>query len=939
MVRRQHVESLPGTDPVLLTVAQEDPHPDVRSAAVARLIDLEILHRLAQNDADPQIRARATARLQTVLAGNDGTDVQVEQRLAFLEKHGNDKLLQFTARAGQETQLRRRALQQLLQQDQMEQYESLFCDIAAEDSVGELREAAASAVHSEEQLENLVQRSKTRDKAVYRLAKERLDELQALRGARTRIETCLYEAEAIAREAADCDAAEMAAMELRLATVQQNWDRSVAVLGDVDAETASRFEQTMAATRSRFETVRQEKRARTDLLKLLKDKHDKSEAEGLDELRSQWTALGGASASEDKQFHELMQSLEEHRLRSERDTERGAKVERFLKSVDDLASVDVVDARRVNDLQERWQSLRLPEDETARAGFEQAFASKLDALRARIKATEAETQATLDKARGLVEAYEAALAADQLKEASSAHDKAVSQLKKCVAAEFGSQKGALEKRLHDGEAKLTELRRWRHWATQQAREKLCKRAEELSEEKNDPPTIAKRVRELRDEWKKLDHADGAAPKPLWEQFDTACEKAYAPCQAYFDKQKEQRDKNMEAREALCEKLEKLVSTTDWENPQWREVTDVLRDTQRAWYKSGPVDRRKKKKIDKRFAQAVAAVDAQLEPKRKSELARREAMIEKIESFTPESRDSIRQVKQAQRDWKPAVQCDRKTERKLWQRFRTACDAVFEQRRSQLAEVDRERAEHLGEKKAVIAQLEEACESMQKALDDGTADRACARDQRKKLKQLSTGWRRIGPVPRDQEKGVEQQFRKSCDQLEKLCAGAEQLQRQKTMADLEAGAGLCDDIERDIAAGKAVSDEQRDQLAALRDRDELAPLHTRVDKLRNVIEGDDPARRELLQQLEQNLETKQKLCLELEIAANIDSPDEHKQERMAHRVNQLSASLSGGGASRDAAALQREWFATGTVPSAAESAIQARYKRAIEALTGRATTSE
>ena len=112
---------------------------------------------------------------------------------------------------------------------------------------------------------------------------------------------------------------------------------------------------------------------------------------------------------------------------------------------------------------------------------------------------------------------------------------------------------------------------------------------------------------------------------------------------------------------------------------------------------------------------------------------------------------------------------------------------------------------------------------------------------------------------------------------------------------------------------------------------LQPVRERLLLVQKAAGGDAGAGEKIARSLSDNLARKRQLCLELEIAANIDSPPEHEQERMQYRVSQLSASLSGRQAQRNAEALQREWFATGAVPADAQHDLEQRFQRAMQAL--------
>ena len=109
------------------------------------------------------------------------------------------------------------------------------------------------------------------------------------------------------------------------------------------------------------------------------------------------------------------------------------------------------------------------------------------------------------------------------------------------------------------------------WGAHQAREQLCATTESLIGLEIDPPDLAQRIQKVREAWKDLDHHEGAAPKALWKRFNEACERAYAPCQAYFEEKNRERRQNFEKKQALCAQLAEFVAATDWEQPDWREA--------------------------------------------------------------------------------------------------------------------------------------------------------------------------------------------------------------------------------------------------------------------------------------------------------------------------------------------------------------------------------
>ena len=64
----------------------------------------------------------------------------------------------------------------------------------------------------------------------------------------------------------------------------------------------------------------------------------------------------------------------------------------------------------------------------------------------------------------------------------------------------------------------------------------------------DPAKTAQEVQKLRAEWKTLDEQHAGVPKALWERFNGACEKAYAPAARFFAEQAAQRKQSRKQRE-------------------------------------------------------------------------------------------------------------------------------------------------------------------------------------------------------------------------------------------------------------------------------------------------------------------------------------------------------------------------------------------------------
>ncbi len=150
---------------------------------------------------------------------------------------------------------------------------------------------------------------------------------------------------------------------------------------------------------------------------------------------------------------------------------------------------------------------------------------------AQIRAAEQESQAARQHVHNLLHTAEQALAAGQLLAARAAADEI-----RANKPGAGPLPKPTVQRLSRLTQQLTDLERWESFGQHNARVQLCERAEAAATLALDAPRLAAEVQKLRNEWKALDQQHAGVPKALWERFDHACEKAYAPAARHFAEQ-------------------------------------------------------------------------------------------------------------------------------------------------------------------------------------------------------------------------------------------------------------------------------------------------------------------------------------------------------------------------------------------------------------------
>lgn len=685
-VRLQALQDLGNSDPVLLQAVREDQNAGVRRAILHRLADLSLLQEIARQDPEVGVRETAQARFRKLMTGREATGPDLETRLTILIQSPSPELGKFLALNAVESKLRAAAL------DTVEQ-DALLGDITINDPAAEVRLAALERIREEAGLKRVIKHTLKRDKRVNRRARERLEILQTRREQQARSEQLCLDMEALAGDLTrEPDAG-------RFQKLEQAWKAQEAA----DAHIEERYRQAREQFLSRLHEITARRRQRLELSQSLEQflADLQAQAEPSADLSAtieqylQDICLPGPksicwSDAEEQQLSRLVQAIRDQERLLHRNLERAERLRGLLRQADALLNqAGEVRERDLIDLKKQWSSLERPETPHLMADLQTQFQVVLDRIHARLRQQEEQRDQEREEIEALVHGVEQSLDQGSLQQAISLHDQARQCLKRNISLSR-KQMTALEHRLQACTPHLGELRDWRRWGTNRVRENLCEEVEGLIGLEKDPPEIARQIKQARATWKTLSGSEGAAPRALWQRFNDGCERAYAPCQAYFENQARERQENLEKKLAMCENLEQFAADTDWDRADWRAVDRLRRETQHQWRQIGPVNRKDQKSLDRRYSRALRQIDSHLNQERKRDLHRRQALIHQVQELA-NSEDlhmAIQTARQAQAEWQPTVQASRRKEQELWREFRAACDAIFERRQAERQSVDK-----------------------------------------------------------------------------------------------------------------------------------------------------------------------------------------------------------------------------------------------------------
>jgi Domain of Unknown Function (DUF349) len=261
----------------------------------------------------------------------------------------------------------------------------------------------------------------------------------------------------------------------------------------------------------------------------------------------------------------------------------------------------------------------------------------------------------------------------------------------------------------------------------------------------EPDQVVSAIFEARGMWKELGPVPRSASDAIWSRFTSACERVVEVHPKYFKGTELDPEANLRRKEELCQQVEALIEANtpvapppplepeapadsagtveamaeqlrealaanalgagaeDTKvAPDWAGASREVKSLQESWKKLGPVPGEVGEEVWKRFRTACDHVFAQLRPDRKREAAPKaedgqqeenlklkQVICEEAEALAAaedptEHREAIRELR---RKWKAAGLVPKAQARKLWNRFRRACNQVMSEGRPDAAEGD------------------------------------------------------------------------------------------------------------------------------------------------------------------------------------------------------------------------------------------------------------
>jgi exonuclease SbcC len=468
--------------------------------------------------------------------------------------------------------------------------------------------------------------------------------------------------------------------------------------------------------------------------------------------------------------------------------------------------------------------------------------------------------------------------------------------------------GALEKlptaitaKVEQLDEALSKLLDWKNFAVEPKQQELIDQMQVLTESQDNPEALASKIRRLQDQWKSL--SKDSQDQQLWEVFHKLAEQAYQPCKVYYDQKSEIRRSNIEKRRTLVSQLNDYVTAQPWEGNgaesiDWKLAEKLIGTAIREWQSYAPTDRDANKPVQKKFDRLLDSLRSKLSAHQQQNAERKQLLIAQVDALLENSdkRAATEKVKQLQAQWQKVGVVPRKQEQKLWRLFRASCDAVFAQRHQQSVEFKAELNTHKGVAEELIKEVLTLGALSGKALLDG----------RTRVTECKREFSAVGNLPKAAVASISQRFQSAVTAFDTAITNQIAQAKLQLWDNLFTASAM-------LGLAQTTSDESASDALLTKAQDFMASVEQWPKNGYQALEK-KMARGSALDRTEDYQKALQLLCIRAEILADQETPPEDKALRMQYQVSRLQQGF-GQNSSPNGVSIQDlviEWIAAGAV---------------------------
>ena len=621
-----------------------------------------------------------------------------------------------------------------------------------------------------------------------------------------------------------------------------------------------------------------------------------------------------------------------------------------------IESKDLLDPGKVNKLLKSYQAKKMPENPYIPEEIDLSKQEMIEALKQKQKRIELRLDEMSEEFSSLTTRLEKALADGKARSVEQMINRGRNILKQLPKKYLSRlDENDIPKMFNQLVRRADSLLEWRQWSTSTVKEQLINDMEKLAIEINkhcsdddyDFAGAAAEISQARARWKQASRGTKDKDVSMWDKFDQACNKAYEPCQRYFDQLDEERNKNLEQREKICHDLEQYLSGVSEQDPEhinWKALEKITRVARDDWGKLGNVSRSDRSAINKRFHGVLHSLDKLARNRRDENKAAKQTLTKRIETAlkqleeqTMKLEDGVDLVKKSQIEWKEIGPASK--DQQLWKKFKSVCDSVFAIKKMEQDKVKQEEA-------SVNKQRDEITNNINRHSELKGNEIFQARAQ---VDKLQSEWRELPKLNKGHNQ--ERRFNGALEKFSKALRQAQQGQLRDVKQQVQENVVCCYQLETlidDCLQGRVTSNELKDSVQNISEKWKsvnekslsfTAAIEERFDQLKKYAADLSNGQKKefeqtLSEQHEIRLSNKENLCIHLEILAGKESPEESKQKRMEIQVARLADTMRQTGKpdiERETQQLLSQWHTSGFILPPESIQFEQRFYSALELL--------
>ncbi len=446
----------------------------------------------------------------------------------------------------------------------------------------------------------------------------------------------------------------------------------------------------------------------------------------------------------------------------------------------------------------------------------------------------------------------------------------------------GESKAVLRTKANQFKNKLNDLRDWKTFAVTEKKKELIKQMQRLAKSRMHASDRSRYITAMHKEWKSLGLSN--QNETLWKEFKQFSDRAYEPCKAYFKERRQLMASNLRKRREICVQLEKYLAELNEQTVNISQLNKLLTATEKEWEMYAPVEQSKIKSLQKRYysvlkhLRRLRKMSQRDNTRKKLELI---AQVQKLATVEDEQK-AMNKAKQLQQSWKKIGPTSYKDDKKYWENFRSACDKIFSAQTQAIAAVK----ETLERADKILGKVAKSLDSLLELDDDSF------RVSRGEFQDLTQQFfDSLSPEVRKRRGKLINQFNNIKKKIETRYKTLPNKKSQQLKDSILAKVQLIEGFEQKLLNSKgqikftqiknSLNKSSWENIKTSVNTEHDLTLQSRLQQLLDV-----ESRESLLKLARVAEQDVRRLCIELEVRANIETPKEDQAMRMQIQLEKL-----------------------------------------------------